>query len=41
MENDERSSMKSKEEKEKIDGKIIQHENDNSESSLSDKGEVE
>ena len=41
MENDERSSMKSKEEKEKIDEKIIQHENDNSESSLSDKGEVE
>ena len=28
MENDERSSMKSKEEKEKIDGKIIQHENE-------------
>ena len=41
MENDERSSTKSKEEKEKIDEKIIQHENDNSESSLSDKAEVE
>ena len=41
MENDERSSTKSKEEKEKIDEKIIQHESDNSESSLSDKGEVE
>ena len=41
MENDERSSTKSKEEKEKIDEKIIQHESDNSESSLSDKAEVE
>ena len=41
MENDERSSTKSKEEKEKIDDKINQHESDNSESSLSDKGEVE
>ena len=41
MENDERSSTKSKEEKEKIDEKINQHESDNSESSLSDKGEVE
>ena len=41
MENDERSSTKSKEEKEKIDEKEIQHESDNSESSLSDKGEVE
>ena len=41
MENDERSSTKSKEEKEKIDEKIIQHESDNSESSFSDKGEVE
>ena len=41
MENDERSSTKSKEEKEKIDEKIIQHESDNSESSFSDKAEVE
>ena len=41
MENDERSSTKSKEEKEKIDEKIIQHESDSSESSLSDKAEVE
>jgi hypothetical protein len=41
MENDERSSTKSKEEKEKIEEKEIQHESEQSESSLSDKGEVE
>ena len=41
VENDERSSAKSKEEKEKLEEKEIQHESEKSESSLSDKGEVE
>ena len=41
VENDERSSAKSKEEKEKLEEKEIQHESEKSERSLSDKGEVE
>ena len=41
VENDERSSKRTKEEKEKIEEKEIEHESENSDSSFTDKGEVE
>ena len=41
VENDGRSSMRTKEEKEKNEEKEVEHESQNSDSSLSDKGEVE
>ena len=41
IENDDRSSMRTKEEKEKNEEKEIEKESDNSDSSFTDKGEVE
>ena len=41
VENDERSSKRTKEEKEKMEEKEVEHESENSDSSFTDKGEVE